>query len=87
MPCAGNASKAEGRAFADVITMACAGRMSRRGMPRNVLDLAVLARTYDREAHAPFLTVGLQRLLLAPLVRLARVRRRGSLPAPAAAAA
>jgi len=30
--------------------------------------LAVLARTYDREAHAPLLSVGMQRLLLAPLV-------------------
>ena len=55
--------------------MAHAGRLTRRGMPRNLLDLALLARTYDREAHAPFLTVGLQRLLLAPLVLLARARR------------
>jgi quercetin dioxygenase-like cupin family protein len=60
--------------FAEVIAMARAGRMTRRGMPRNVLDLALLARTYDQEAHAPFLTVGLQRLLLAPLVLLARAR-------------
>jgi len=45
-----------------------AGRMTRRGLPRNLRDLAVLARTYDREAHAPLLSVGLQRLLLAPLV-------------------
>jgi hypothetical protein len=44
-------------------------------MPRNLLDLALLARTYDQEAHAPFLTVGLQRLLLAPLAILARRRR------------
>jgi quercetin dioxygenase-like cupin family protein len=62
--------------FADVVAMAGAGRMSRRGLPRNVLDLAMLARTYDREAHAPFLSVGLQRLLLAPLVALARTRPR-----------
>jgi quercetin dioxygenase-like cupin family protein len=61
--------------LADVVAMARVGRMTRQGMPRNVLDLAVLARTYDREAHAPFLTVGLQRLLLAPLVLLARARR------------
>jgi len=60
--------------FADVVAMAEAGRMSPRGLPRNLLDLAVLARTYDQEAHAPFLTVGLQRLLLAPLVALARTR-------------
>jgi quercetin dioxygenase-like cupin family protein len=58
--------------FKEVIGMARAGRMSRRGMPRNLLDLALLARTYDQEAHAPFMTVGIQRLLLAPLVFAAR---------------
>jgi quercetin dioxygenase-like cupin family protein len=67
--------------FAEVIAMAQAGRMSRRGMPRNLLDLALLARTYDQVAHAPFLTVGVQRLLLAPLVFLARAVR--GRPAPA----
>jgi quercetin dioxygenase-like cupin family protein len=60
--------------FADVVEMARAGRMTRRGLPRNVLDLAVLARTYDAEAHAPLLGVRLQRVLLAPLVWLARAR-------------
>ena len=60
--------------FADVIAMAQEGRMTRRGMPRNILDLALLARTYDREAHAPLLGLHLQRLLLAPLVGLARLR-------------
>jgi quercetin dioxygenase-like cupin family protein len=60
------------RMFADVVAMAKAGRMTRRGLPRNPLELAVLARRYDREAHAPLLTVGLQRLLLAPLVLSAR---------------
>jgi len=60
--------------FADVIAMAQAGRMNRRGMPRNLFDLAILARTYDQEAHAPMLSVGVQRLLLAPLVRLGRMR-------------
>ena len=62
--------------FADVIAMARAGRMGRRGMPRNLLDLALLARTYDQEAHAPLLGLRLQRILLAPLVWLAR--RRGA---------
>jgi quercetin dioxygenase-like cupin family protein len=62
--------------FADVVAMAESGRMSPRGLPRSVLDLAVLARTYDQEAHAPFLSLGLQRLLLAPLVALARTRPR-----------
>jgi hypothetical protein len=62
--------------------MARDGRMTRRGMPRNVFDLALLARTYDREAHAPFLGVRLQRLLLAPLVVLARALRRCPIPSP-----
>lgn len=63
--------------FADVVAMARAGRMNRRGMPRNLLDLAVLARRYDQEAHAPLLGLRVQRLLLAPLVFLARHRRAG----------
>jgi quercetin dioxygenase-like cupin family protein len=54
--------------FAEVVAMARAGRMTRRGLPRNVLDLARLARRYDQEAHAPLLSVGVQRMLLAPLV-------------------
>jgi quercetin dioxygenase-like cupin family protein len=62
--------------FADVVAMARAGRMTRRGLPRNLLDLALLARTYDQEAHAPFLSVRVQRFLLAPLVFAAR-RLRG----------
>ena len=60
--------------FADVVELAEAGRMNSRGMPRNLLDLALLARTYDREAHAPLLGRRLQRVLLAPLVALARRR-------------
>jgi quercetin dioxygenase-like cupin family protein len=63
--------------FAEVVAMARAGRMNRRGMPRNVLELAELARKYDQEAHAPLLGVRVQRLLLAPLVFLARHRRAG----------
>jgi quercetin dioxygenase-like cupin family protein len=54
--------------FAEVVAMARAGRMNRRGLPRNLRDLALLARRYDQEAHAPLLSVGIQRLLLAPLV-------------------
>ena len=54
--------------FAEVIAMAHAGRLTRRGLPRSPFDLARLARRYDQEAHAPMMTVGLQRLLLAPLV-------------------
>jgi hypothetical protein len=41
--------------------------MSRRGLPRSLRDLARLARKYDREARAPLLSAGVQRLLLAPL--------------------
>jgi hypothetical protein len=64
--------------LADVAAMARAGRMTRRGLPRNPLDLALLARTYDQEAHAPLLSVRAQRLLLAPIVFLARnLRPRG----------
>src|SRR5512132_2188133 len=58
--------------FAEVVAMAKAGRMTRRGLPRNPLDLAVLARRYDQEAHAPLMSVGVQRALLAPLVMWAR---------------
>jgi quercetin dioxygenase-like cupin family protein len=62
--------------FADVVALAQAGRMTARGMPRNLLDLALLARTYDQEAHAPLIGLRLQRALLAPLVALARRRDR-----------
>jgi quercetin dioxygenase-like cupin family protein len=55
--------------LAEVVAMAEAGLMNRRGLPRRLRDLANLARRYDQEAHAPFLSVGLQRLLLAPLTR------------------
>ena len=73
--------------FAEVIAMAEAGRMTSRGMPRNLLDLALLARTYDREAHAPLIGRRLQRFLLAPLVFFARRRRhrRGLAPVHSAA--
>jgi quercetin dioxygenase-like cupin family protein len=70
--------------FADVIAMAQAGRMNRRGMPRSPLDLALLARTYDQEAHAPLMSVRVQRFLLAPLVWFAR--RRGTRRAAASVA-
>jgi quercetin dioxygenase-like cupin family protein len=63
--------------FSEVVAMAEAGRMNRRGMPRNLLDLAVLARKYDQEAHAPLVSVRVQRVLLAPLVFLARHRGAG----------
>ena len=72
--------------FAEVVAMARAGRMNRRGMPRNVLELAELARKYDQEAHAPLLGVRVQRLLLAPLVFLARHRRAGQAAALVGAA-
>jgi mannose-6-phosphate isomerase-like protein (cupin superfamily) len=60
--------------FGEVIAMAQAGRMNPRGMPRKLTDLATLARRYDLEAHAPFLSVRVQRILLAPLVALGRRR-------------
>ena len=67
--------------FAEVVAMAEAGRMTRRGLPRKLRDLAVLARKYDQEAHAPWLSVGVQRLLLAPLVFAARASRGAPRPA------
>jgi quercetin dioxygenase-like cupin family protein len=73
--------------FAEVVEMAQAGRMTRRGLPRNVLELAALARRYDHEAHAPLLSVGVQRLLLAPLVFSARHPRAGGLAAALGGAA
>jgi quercetin dioxygenase-like cupin family protein len=66
------------RMFAEVVAMAEAGRMTMRGLPRNPLDLATLARTYDMEAHAPFMSVGVQRALLAPLVAWAKHPRAGT---------
>jgi len=63
--------------LAEVVAMADAGRMTRRGLPRNALELADLARRYDREAHAPVIGVAMQRVLLAPLVFAARHPRAG----------
>jgi quercetin dioxygenase-like cupin family protein len=61
--------------FAEVIAMAQAGQMTSRGLPRNPLAFALLARRYDREAQAPLMSVGVQRLLLAPLVFAGRHQR------------
>ena len=59
------------RMLAEVVALAHAGRLTRRGLPRDLRDLARLAVTYQREAHAPILGAGVQRLLLAPLARSA----------------
>ena len=64
--------------FAEVVALAEAGRMTARGLPRNLLTLARLARRYDQEAHAPLLSVAVQRFLLAPLVALGRLTRSAS---------
>jgi quercetin dioxygenase-like cupin family protein len=68
--------------LAEVVAMAEAGLMNRRGLPRRLRDLAALARKYDQEAHAPGLSVGMQRVLLAPL-RLSARRPRAQAPAAA----
>ena len=68
--------------LAEVVAMAEAGLMNRRGMPRKLRDLARLARKYDQEAHAPGISVGMQRVLLAPLTVSAR-RPRAQAPAAA----
>ena len=54
--------------FAEVVALAKAGRMNKRGLPRSLRELARLARKYDQEAHAPLLGVRVQRILLAPLL-------------------
>ncbi len=54
--------------LAEVVALAQAGRMNRRGLPRNPFELAALARKYAREARAPFVGAALQRALLAPLL-------------------
>ena len=64
--------------FAEVVTMAHAGRMGRRGLPRNPLAVAALARRYDRVAHAPLLGLAVQRALLAPFVALGRAAGYGA---------
>ena len=69
--------------LAEVVALAEAGGMTRRGLPRSLRDLAVLARKYDQEAHGPYLSVGVQRMLLAPLVFTAR--RTVASPTPALA--
>jgi mannose-6-phosphate isomerase-like protein (cupin superfamily) len=63
--------------FTEVVEMAHAGRMNRRGLPRNPVELASLARRYDDEAHAP-VPRGLQRFVLAPLVWLSRAPGRNA---------
>jgi quercetin dioxygenase-like cupin family protein len=73
-----------GELLVEVVGLARAGRMTRRGLPRNPLELARLARRYDRVAHAPLLTVRAQRVLLAPLVFSARHPRAGLIGAIAA---
>jgi quercetin dioxygenase-like cupin family protein len=62
--------------FEEVVGLAEAGKLTKRGLPRNLLTLAALARRYDLEAHAPGLSVTAQRMLLAPLVALAQRRDR-----------
>ncbi len=59
----------------DVVALAEAGRLTRRGLPRSPLELARLARAYDDVAHAPLLSVRVQRVLLAPLTFAGRHRR------------
>jgi quercetin dioxygenase-like cupin family protein len=71
--------------FAEVVALARAGRMTRRGLPRNPFELAALARKYDQEARAPLMSVGVQRALLAPLTFRARRSARRNRPALASA--
>ena len=59
--------------FAEVVELAEAGRLTKRGLPRSPFTLAALARRFDHEAHAPLLGIAVQRLLLAPLLLPARL--------------
>lgn len=63
------------RMLGEVVAMAHAGELTSRGLPRSPVALAELATRYEREARAPFLSAGAQRLLLAPLLLPARRRR------------
>jgi hypothetical protein len=54
--------------LAEVVALAQAGRLNKRGLPRSLRELARLARRYDQEAHAPLIGVRVQRLLLAPFL-------------------
>jgi quercetin dioxygenase-like cupin family protein len=68
-----------------VVALASAGRLTRRGLPRSPFELARLARAYDNVAHAPFVSVRMQRVLLAPVTFTGRHPRATSLVAAAAA--
>ncbi|MDP8942891.1 MAG: cupin domain-containing protein [Actinomycetota bacterium] len=56
-----------------VAALAREGRLNGRGHPRNLLQLALLAREYEREAYAAYVPLALQRVLLAPLAWIGRV--------------
>jgi quercetin dioxygenase-like cupin family protein len=72
--------------FAEVVELARAGPRTRSGIPRNPHEQADISSRYDREAHAPFLGLAAQRLLLAPLVFAARHPRAGLAAAAASGA-
>src|SRR5262249_55459001 len=59
----------------EIVALAEAGRLTRRGMPRNLVELARIACTYDNVARAPLVSVRLQRALLAPLTLASRNSR------------
>jgi quercetin dioxygenase-like cupin family protein len=48
----------------EVVALAEAGRLTRRGLPRSPFELARLARAYQNVARAPFVPVAAQRALL-----------------------
>jgi hypothetical protein len=70
----------------EVVALAEAGRLTRRGMPRSPLELGRLARAYDDVAHAPYLSIRVQRLLLSPLTFAGRHSPRARATSAAAAA-
>jgi quercetin dioxygenase-like cupin family protein len=64
------------RMFETAVALAEQGRVTRGGIPKP-LDLALFTREFDDEVRAAFPPRWLQRIALAPLAWLARVRDRG----------
>jgi quercetin dioxygenase-like cupin family protein len=72
--------------FETAVALAEEGRTMLNGIPRP-LDLALFTRRFEREVHAAFPPVWLQRLSLAPIAWLARRRGYDARYAPKPAAA
>ena len=67
--------------FETAVALAKDGRTTRNGMPKP-LDLALFVSEFEHEVQGAFPPVALQRIALAPLARLARMRGLGARYAP-----